>query len=120
MKVLILLILVVFHLICGVLCSSLGKKKNYNSMFWIGLVLGIIGLIYVITRPINSKEEAQTVYPLEEEPEDLETFTYNEAVSVFSGFANGTPTYSDSDLEGVNFEPEEEVYDYSEDETEEQ
>lgn len=49
----------VYSLITGCLCFSLAEKKGYSGYFWTGLLLGVLGLLYVIGLPILNGTNAR-------------------------------------------------------------
>ncbi|MBQ2990632.1 MAG: hypothetical protein IJD60_05005 [Clostridia bacterium] len=52
MYVLLVFLVVIIHaVIMGVLCKQLAAKKGYNGYFWIGFLLGMLGLMYVAFLP---------------------------------------------------------------------
>ena len=72
------LICIVIWIICGFLSMDLQQKKGYNSGFWIGFLLGIIGLIYsaglpdITKKKIIKQSNKESVIEYEEINDDVE------------------------------------------------
>ena len=47
----ILFVLLFSRVLIGILCKHLAKEKGYEGYFWIGILLGILGLLYVSFLP---------------------------------------------------------------------
>ena len=71
-------ICIVIWIICGFLSMDLQQKKGYNGGFWIGFLLGIMGLIYCAGLPDTSKKKIvknnknESVIETEEINDDIE------------------------------------------------
>lgn len=49
--VIILVIVVIVWFACGFLSEDLHRRKGYEGGFWVGFLLGLIGLIYSVGLP---------------------------------------------------------------------
>lgn len=80
--IVILVLSIIFWIISGILSTDLYSKKGYYGGFWVGFLLGIIGLIYsaglpdlVGRRIAQSSNEAATLAPAYSTPAAAETTT---------------------------------------------
>ena len=68
--------IVLFWIFFGFLCSYIAKRKarNPNLWFWLGILLGIVGVILILCLPkFPMKKQKPASKPKREEPKQLET-----------------------------------------------
>ena len=75
-----IIICLIVWIICGFLSLDLQVKKGYDGGFWIGFLLGIIGLIYSAGLPdVNKKkikkQAKEIIIESEEDGKDFESYT---------------------------------------------
>ncbi len=65
-----LIIFAVVALVCGFIADAIGKSKHRKGAFWLGLLLGVIGIVIIACMP-KSREgeiaEAQRQYEIQAE-----------------------------------------------------
>jgi hypothetical protein len=51
------LIYVIVALICGFIADAIGKSKHRKGAFWLGLLLGVIGIVIIACMPRSREGE---------------------------------------------------------------
>ena len=65
-----LVIILVVALVCGFIADTIGKKKGRKNAFWLGFLLGIIGIVIIACVSRNREDEiaeAQRQYEIQAE-----------------------------------------------------
>ena len=73
-----IIFIIIFWIISGFLSMDLQSKKGYNGVFWLGFLLGIVGLVYSAGLPDISKKKT-TKKSKEQDTEKTEELTEEQA-----------------------------------------